>query len=146
MSSEIKEKVSILNQLGTKELVTNLDELIDKVASLQETRQASINENPDFLGSFNHDCEAIKGIEAQMLLDSPEFDTDGKKVTVDRRQAWLEAEKRKNEPWLRAMAKQRELTGLLAGLDIEIEKTARRYAALKSFLELRTAQINLLGK
>lgn len=144
--NEIKVKVAILNQLGTKQLVNDLNELIEKIATLQETRQASVNENPDFLGSSTHNCEAVKAIEAQMLLDSPEFDTDGKKVTVDRRQAWLEAEKRKHEPWLRALAKQRELIGLLAGLDIDIEKTARRYAALKAFLELRTAQIQFLSK
>ena len=144
--NEIKEKVEILNQLGTKELGNELNELITEICRLQGERQKVVNENSDFLSFAGRDCEAVKDIEAQLFLVAPEVDDEGKKLTVDKRNAWLEAEKRATESWKQAIAKQREVANILAMLDSDIEKLSRRYSATKAFLELRTAQIQFLGK
>jgi len=146
MNDELQPKTKLLNALGTAQLYERLEKLIDDVSGLQMSRQKLVDENPDFIGSGSRDCEAVKAVEVGLLLRAPDIDGDGKKITADRRSAWLENEKRRDKAWQQALTKQRELSAALANLDIEIEKASRRYSALKSYLELRTAQINFLSK
>jgi hypothetical protein len=146
MDSMFQQKTRLLKALGTGELLTHLNQIIDEIAELQVKKQKVVEENGDFLGSIGRDCEAVKIIELDLILNSPEFEPDGKKLTADKRAAWVEHEKRANEGWRKATACQREVSFAIADLDIKIETASRRYLALKGYLELRSAQIKFLGE
>jgi hypothetical protein len=146
VDSIFKEKVGILNDLGTKEAVGRLDAFIEEIAALQTTRQQIVNANADFISSGSRDCEAVKALEAELFLQVPDNDQQGKRMTIDQRTSWFETSKRHHAGWLAALKKQREMASALANLDAQIEITSRKYSATKSFLELRTAQISFLSK
>lgn len=145
LENSFQQKTRLLNALHTGGLLNHLNQINDEIADLEVKRQTLVDENSDFLGATNRDCDAAKIIELDIVLRCPEFDADRKKLTAEKRLVWIESEKRKTDTWKKAMVRQREISTAISQLDIRIEAASRRYATLKSYLELRTAQIYFLG-
>jgi hypothetical protein len=78
MENDLRGKTRLLNALQTGELLNQLNQLIDEAADFQVKKQRLIDENSDFLGSTSRDCEAARIVELNLILNSPEFETEGK--------------------------------------------------------------------
>lgn len=143
-------------QLAVEKLVPLVDEgagsafqaLEETLSRLQEVllrRQEVISRNRDVLPSGVRKGEAFILLEAELLLNAPSVWPEGRRVTVDEKQAWLQAEMRKDPRYQELLRRLHEAQGELERLDLEADILNRRYQALLALVNYYTAILNAGG-
>lgn len=134
-------KQALLCRFGTKGLLLKLDELEnDLVKALNEQTRAK-TENAGYLSSGDRDCVEVKRILAELTVQP----SDGKKLTVPEREAWLQKQRTENPTLKVALERQEKVSALLAHLQITVEMAREKLSNVRIVLALRTAQINFLA-
>lgn len=141
---DVKEKVKVLNMLDTKRLVENLHKY-------EEELQKAMVDQADFKGA-NHgylsgsgDCQEVKKILAELAVQAPDKNDDGKKTTQADKDAWLIRQRNDNKDLNDAITRQLEVVFLLNDHEIKVEMAKRRLNGATAVLALRTQQIAFLA-
>ncbi len=140
---EIQDKLAVLKSLDTKSLVEKLKESEDSLEKAMREEADFKAKNHGYLGSG--DCQEVKTLEAELMAQSPEFDNDGKKLTIDKRNAWLLRQRTENKEISDAIVKQRQVSFLCSDYQIRVEMARRRLESIKAILNLKRAQIEFLA-
>lgn len=140
---EINQKVVVLKSLDTKNLIAKIQQYEDGLEKAMTAEADFKNSNHQFLGSG--DCQEVKRILAELGVQTPETDGNGKKLTVADKQNWLVLQRKENKELNEAIAKQRQVAFLLDDHHIKVEIAKKRLEGAKAVLALKTAQINFLA-
>lgn len=139
----IAEKQAILKAFGTQTLIANIDQTEQEMVALIREELDFTSENQDFISGRSGDCEAVKGREAELLLN---FDGGAKKYTVEEKKAWLTQQREADADLKSLIDRQRQAEFVTDDYRIRREALQRRLSAALSLMHLRTAQINFLAK
>ncbi len=140
---EIEEKLKILKSLDTKDLISRIHQYEEELQKELITEADFKAQNYDYLGSG--DCQATKKILAELAAQAPETNEAGKKMSVARREAWLQRQRQENKELSDIIAKQRQVVFLIDDHAIKVEMARRRLAGATAILALRTQQIAFLA-
>lgn len=143
---EIIEKVKILKNLDTKDLITKIHQYEDALEKAMIAEAHFKAQWHEYIASRGSDCQAVKIIIAELSVKAPETNEAGKKMTVPDRENWLLLQREKNKEVLgSAIAKQKEVAFLLDDYQIKVDMAKKRLEGVKIILTLKTAQINFLA-
>ena len=142
---EIEEKLRILKSLDTKNLIERIDKFESELEKAMTAEADFKNSNYQFLASSTSDCQEVKRIIAELAIKTPETNKSGKKMIVAEKDAWLLRQRTENKELAEAIAKQRQVTFLLADKQIEVEMARRRLEGNRAVLALKTQQIAFLA-
>ncbi len=140
---EILKKLAILKKLDTKGLTEKIQQYEDALEKAMITQAGFKNSNHGFLGIG--DCLEVKRILAELIVQAPEANEAGKKLTVADREAWLTKQRKENKELLDTITKQRQVAFLLDDHQIKVEMAKKRLEGVKAALAVRIAQINFLA-
>ena len=140
---EIEEKLKILKNLDTKDLISKIHQYEEELQKELIAEADFKAQNHDYLGSG--DCQATKRILAELAAQAPETNEAGKKMTVADREAWLLKQRKENKELSEAIQKQRQVAFLIDDHVIKVEMARRRLAGATAILALRTQQIAFLA-
>jgi len=140
---EMDEKLKILKSLDTKGLIAKIHQYEDEFEKALVVQADFKSQNHQFLGSG--DCQEIKRILAELAAHAPETNDAGKKMTLADKEAWLQKQRTENKELSEAIQKQRQVSFLIDGHEIEVELTRRRLASTVAIMALRTQQIAFLA-
>lgn len=145
-SMTIIEKTDLIKALGTAQLIKDIHAAEEELQKLQDEELQFRSKSGEYLpGKSSSDCDAIKLIEAELVIQAP-VDPDSKKaMTVDARKAWIERQRTENKDLAEAVKKQRMAEFTSGDFAIKIESARTKLTDLRAILGLRTAQITFLA-
>lgn len=141
----IEEKLAILKSLDTKNLIIKLQQYEDGLEKAMADQMTFSATNHSYITSRGSDCQEVKRILAELTVQTPETDDNGKKLTAPDKQNWLMLQREENEELKTAIIKQREVAFLIDDHQIKIEMAKKRLEGVKAVIALKTAQINFLA-
>lgn len=118
--------------------------LADWQISLKE-KTLKASEGREYLAPIGRKCEAITLIEAELLSAAPELGSDGKRLTVEVRAAWVENAKRKYQGYKDAISKQNTLQVQLDDYDVQIGALERQMTFVRLQMEYLTAALKFMA-
>ena len=136
-------KLKILRNLNTKELIENIHQYEDELEQALREQASFKDLNREYLASGTSDCPAAKQILAELTTIGPE--TEGKKLTVAEREAWLQKQRTENDELSAAINQQKNIAFLAENNEIKIEMAKQRLQNSRALLALKTAQLTFLG-
>jgi hypothetical protein len=136
-------KLKILRQLDTKELIQKLQQFQDELEQALREHASFKDLNREYLASGASDCPAVKQILAGLAVAGP--NTEGKKLTIAEKEAWLQRQRTENDELSAALNKQKSIAFLAENNEIKIEMAKQKLQNCRAILALKTAQINFLG-
>jgi len=142
---EIAEKTRILKSLDTKDLIQKLHQYEGELEKLMNERMTFTSQNHGFITSRGNDCLEVKRILAELAMQAPETDKEGKKFTKPDKENWLMLQRKENQELDKAITKQRQVEFVLDDYEVRIEMAKKRLEGVKAVLALKTAQINFLA-
>lgn len=142
---EIAQKVRILKSRGTKDLVTKLKQYEDGLEKALNEQMTYTSQHHKFIASRGSDCSEVKRLLAELGMQAPETDGNGKKFTKTDKDNWLVLQRKENKELSEAIVKQRQVAFLLDDYQIKIEMAKKRLEGIRAVLALKTAQINFLA-
>ena len=145
ISPQMQKRIDILKELATKALQARLKQLEDELFSGLMGQATTYNENYDYTSSRSGDCARVKVIEAELLLKCPEFNREGKKLTVADKEAWLTRQRVENADLKATIQKQKKTAFQLESAEITAKLTREQLLSARGALALKTAQINFLS-
>ena len=145
ISPQMQKRIDILKELATKALQARLKQLEDELFSGLMGQATTYYENYDYTSSRGGDCARVKEIEAELLPQCPEFNQEGKKLTMADKEAWLVRQRVGNADLKAAIQKQKEMAFQLESAEITAKITKEQLLSARAALALKTAQINFLG-
>ncbi len=140
---EIAQKLEILKRIDTRGLIQKLLECEVALETAMREEAGFKAENRDYLGSG--DCQEVKRILGELAVLAPEKTDAGKKMTIADREAWLLRQRTENQELSDAIAKQHQVSFLVADNQIQVEMARARHAGIRSVLALKTQQIAFLA-
>jgi len=141
-----EEKVQILKNLDTKELIQRLNRFEDELETTLWEEASLKNLNSGYLAGYGSDCSEVERLLAELSLKAPEIVPGGdKKMTVQDRTAWLTLQRTQNEPLVAAINRQNNITFQVENLRVKAEIAKKRLEGTKAVLGLKTAQIEFLS-
>ena len=142
---ETEHKLKILRNLDTGSLIEKLHRYEDELEQALREDASFKDVNREYLTSgASSDCQAVKRMLAELEARAP-ANTEGRKVTVAEKEAWLQRQRTENAGLSAAVNKQKSVAFLAENSEIKIEMARRRLEGVRAILALRTAQLNLLG-
>lgn len=142
---EIPEKIKLLNKIDTKPLITKLHEYENELEKALNDQAMFVAKEYEYICTRGNDCQAVKAILAELLVQAPETGPEGKKTTVADREAWLQTQRKTNKELSEAMMRQRQAAFLVDDWQIKVEMTKKRLEGVKIVLGLRTQQVAFLA-
>jgi len=142
---EFKVKQRILEAFKIPDLLCSLEETEDELLSLEKEALEFADQNRSFIGARGGHCEEARFKEAELLLNAPEYNPNGKKATVEEKRAWVELQKRDNPAFKEILQKQAEVGFQLEDFRIRQEALKRKSDRLRALLRIREAQIRFLA-
>ena len=142
---DIKQKLEILQKLGTKALQERLKQLEDELFNALMAQAQTYYADYEYTSNRGGDCARVKEIEAELLLQCPELNQEGKKLTVADKEAWLIRLRTENLDLKAAIQKQKETGFQLESADITARLVKEQLLSARGALLLKTAQINFLS-
>ena len=144
MEPSLQEKMDILGALNTKNLLSQLWLNHEALESISKQDAQYRSENVRFLASYGDDCTEVKAILADLALEPP-VDAEGKKLTVNKLDAWIRQQRINNPALAKAIETQNKVTFQCENNRINLEMAKKRLESLKAVISLRTAQIEFLA-
>ncbi len=146
-SMTIIEKTELIQALGTSQLIKDIKQAEADLQKFMEEELHFRSENSKFLpGKASSDCDAVKEIEAELMLQGPPIDPDLKKApTVDAKKAWVEKQRTENKSLVDAINKQKMAEFTAGDYTIKIDLARQKLNDLRGILGLRTAQITFFA-
>ena len=141
----MKKRLDILKKLDTKALQERLKQLEDELFSALMGQTTTYYESYGYTSSRGGDCAKVKEIEAELLLQCPELNQEGKKLTVADKEAWLTRQRVENADLKAAIQKQKETAFQLESAEVTVRLVKEQLLSARSALALKTAQINFLS-
>jgi len=142
---ECKVKQRILEAFKIPDLLCSLEETEDELLSLEKEALEFADQNRSFIGARGGHCEEARFKEAELLLNAPEYNPNGKKATVEEKRAWVELQKRDNPAFKEILQKPAEVDFQLEDFRIRQEALKRKSDRLRALLRIREAQIRFLA-
>ncbi len=139
---ERQNKVKVLKDLGTRELITRLGELETVLEKALREQTVFKNLNAGYLAAYGSDCSKAKEIIATL---EPPFAEGGKKMTVAERENWLVRQRSANTDLNGTLNRQDQVTFELENQRIAAEMAKTRLDNVRAVIALRTAQIKFLS-
>jgi len=142
---DFQTKQKILEAFKIPDLLQYLKETEAELQSLETEALEFADQNRSFIGARGGHCEEARFKEAELLLNAPEYNPNGKKATVEEKRAWVELQKRDDPAFRAILQKQAEVDFRLEDFRIRLEALKRRSDRLKAVLRIREAQIRFLA-
>jgi hypothetical protein len=142
----IIEKTELIQRLGTAQLVRDIVQQEAEILQLQSEELNFRAKNSDFIpGKASSDCDAVKKLEAELIIQAPVDPESKKSMTVDAKKAWLERQHTENKAMADLIQKQKMAEFTSGDLNIRLEAAQRKLTDLRGVLALRTAQITFFA-
>lgn len=142
---EIAQKIRILQSRDTKDLITKLKQYEDGLEKALNEQMTYTSQHHKFIASRGSDCQEVKRILAELSMQAPETDGNGKKFTKTDKDSWLILQRKESKELSDAIVQQRQVAFILDDNQIKIEMAKKRLEGIKAVLALKTAQINFLA-
>ena len=142
---EIQVKLQVLKRLETKDLIEKLHQYEDELEKAMTAEADFKTRNHQFLASLTGDCQQVKTLEAELLVQAPEADEEGRKLTIPQKESWLRRQRTENKELSEAIVKQHEVSFLLEDHRIRVEMPKKRLEGIRAIIGLRTQQIAFLA-
>ena len=142
---EIADKVKILKSLDTKDLIQKLGQYEDGLEKLLNDQMTFTSQNHGFITSRGNDCSEVKRILAELAMQAPETDGEGKKLTKPDKDNWLVLQRKENQELDKAITKQKQVAFIMDDNEIKMEMAKKRLEGIRGVIALKTAQINFLA-
>ena len=142
----IIEKTELIKALGTAALIKSINQAEEELQKLMNEELNFRSQNQTYLAGKSSDCQAVKDIEAQLMLQGPPIDAEKKKApTMDEKKAWIEQQRTQNKDLAEAVQKQKMAEFTAGDYQIKIDMARTKITDLRAVLSLRTAQITFFA-
>jgi len=140
-----KDKLQLLKNLDTTGLMKRLHDTEDALEEALRDEASYKNLNFEYIASGTSDCQAVKAVLAELSVQVPEADVDGKKYTAPQKEQWLVKQRVENPQLQAEINKQQSVDFLIDNNRIKSDMAKRRLEGAKGELALKTAQLNFLA-